>query len=323
MSIYEKIIPFKKMPYGLFWFLLGVLFGVAIELILYLFEGKSYYVTVLFLSTSIFIWPTVFIWFSRSFSTIMTEISELMWENQDCFKNWLSEREKRIFSFRNFYPKIISLIFGLGIPLTLCLLGIPVQNISVKILVLLALGFISFIGGHYAYVFIDLIITLREISNRPIRTPFFRLPHPSIVNLQRFYSTITMFILFAFSSLLFTVWNSPYGLHPYLLVWLSILGVYPFAMFLWSMYLIHKMMVKAKQSYIDIVNNQIQLILKNAIENSDDITFERLSKVVDIQVRVQKLDEWPISFSESITFVLTITTIVMQIAISLKNALHL
>ena len=320
MSFYERITPFKtKVPYWLFWFTIGLSVFVAGEAVLVSAGEDRFLLQALFGAVSIAGWPTMFIWMSRRFQSVMERLSFLMWKDPNEFQQWLQQRTRRIFSFGRVYPIITSLIFGLGVPLTLVYLGIPVRNELARYLGLAGLGFICFIGGHYAYVFIDLMVTLRDISERPIQAPFFRVPNPAITDLQGFYSAVIAFIVVAYSSLVVAVWQSPYGLNSYLLIWLSVLGMYPLAMFVWTIYKTHGIVKKIKYTHVDIVNEQIQKILSDAIENGDATKYEQLDNAMSIQNKVQDTKEWPVSYTETFTFLLTMTATILQLLLSLTS----
>ncbi len=120
--------------------------------------------------------------------------------------------------------------------------------------------------------------------------------------------------------LVIAVWQGPYGLSAIMLIWLTILSIYPLSTFIWSTIQVHRLAQKAKQAHLDVVNGLVQANLREISEHNTIDAYQKLEKAMGIQVQVQKTQEWPLNIPDTITFLITVMTAVVQTTISLTTA---
>jgi hypothetical protein len=313
ICIYEKIILFKKIPYWIYYPLIG-LGGFFIGDVLLRFYGeKQYYWTQILFASCIGIVPVIIIWISYSFQKTLRELSPMLWENQDDFKSWLQRRAIRIFSLSSFPSKAITLFVIVTGVVTIFAIGFPFKLQIVNSLAVTAFLLVLFVCGQCAYMLLDLLVTLREVVQRPPRFPFFLLFHPAIVNLQNFYSTIAIGVTLGYIGLIFALWYGPYGLRFEMQLWLTLLAFYPLTLFSWSILQIHNLIKSIKFTHVQAINDSLQPLVRKVSENSDLDDLSKIEKVMSIQTKVQTTSEWAFDLQGAATFVITLATAIVQL----------
>jgi hypothetical protein len=321
-STYEKIIPFKKIPYWLMYLLLGGLFFVFSGLALTHYGENLFLAIRVFITFAIGVIPSLLIQFSKVFITRMKELSALLWTDKSEFETWLERKNAQIFTLKTKQSKITSYGILIAVILTILFLGLPLKNQTLGIIALIGFTPTVFILGQSAYVCAELFFTLAELAKRPVQVPFFKLPHPTINGLYSDYSLLAILLTVGYALLFWAAWDSPYGLSVAILVWLIILAIYPVAMFFWSIVQVHILMQRIKQSHLEIINQQIQYELQKITDSQEASAYDQLTKAIDIQNKVQNLPEWPISLSGTITFFITTATAVIQITLSVLQVFN-
>lgn len=320
--VYEKIIPLKKVSFWYFYLLLGGALFITSGIILNQQNESPFYSMRFFGVFSLGIIPSLLIQFSKLFIKRMKELSSLLWTDKSGFEEWIGAKYYQIFTLRTSQSKIISFGITIAIIGTILFLGPPFKNKTLDIITIIGFTPIAFILANSAYICGKLFFTLAEIANRPVQVPFFKLPHPAINGLYSDYSLVAFLLTFGYALLFWAAWESPYGLSTAILIWLIVLAVYPVAMFIWSVTLVHILMQRIKQSHLEIINHKIQLELQRTTDAQDPNAYDRLTKAIEIQSKVQSLPEWPISFSGTITFFITTATAVIQITLSVLQVLN-
>lgn len=132
--LYEKIIPFRRVPFWIFWPMAGIVSIIGGWLLLFLFHETQHPWTLLIFG---FFWgglPTVIIWFFHSFYQKIRSLSHILWVSQIAFDEWLDNSIRKIFFIRSF-PSVlfIVLVVFLG-NLTIFFLGYPFDNFVTNLL---------------------------------------------------------------------------------------------------------------------------------------------------------------------------------------------
>ena len=186
ISTYERIIPFRSIPYWLFWSILGAIAFLNSELIIRIYNGQEllpFLLLRVILAIDFAGFPIAIVVLSRGFIEAMRSVSTILWDDLAAFENWLAQRQKRIFTLQSNSSKWTALLIGLSVTASFVLSGIPLNN-GVPIVYFLVAGTLfSIIGGQTAYVIIDLLVSLAELVKRETHVSFFRLPHPAITRL--------------------------------------------------------------------------------------------------------------------------------------------
>jgi hypothetical protein len=263
ICIYEKIILFKKIPYWLYYPILGLGGFLLGDAIIRAFGEKRYFWTQITFASYIGIVPVIIIWGSYKFQNILRELAPILWRQHDEFESWLQSKVERVFSLASFPSKIITLfVIVLGI-FTIFMVGLPFKSQIVNLMAAIGFFIVLFVCGQSAYLLIALLVTLREIVQRPPELPFFLLSHPAIINLQNFYSTVAICVTLGYISLIFALWYGPYGLSLEMQIWLTLLAFYPIILFSWSFLQIRNLMRKIKFLHVQMVNNSLQEMIVN------------------------------------------------------------
>ena len=326
MSTYERIMPFKSIPYWLFWLGIGVLAFISTEIMVRVYEEDEILNFPALRIIMAIIWagfPITLTWLSHRFYETLQFASDAFWNDPVEAAEWLQKRHKRIFTFQSGYSKLIAFFIGVSVTLSYSLGGIPIENLVPKIYFLITGTLVAFMGGQTAYIVIDLLVTLTELTRRNVQIPFFRLPHPRITRLQNYYAISALIMTAGYILLIIAGWQSPYGLsNPGVITWLSLLAFFPLALFIWSSTLIHTLVTRVKESFLELVNKQVQTLFQKTEEIPDIKTYDQLEKAMNLQVKIQSLPEWPFSFASIFTFLITLSTAVIQVIIPLLNVLN-
>lgn len=242
---YEKIALFKRVPYWLYWGILGLLILLIYQLLIYFLSETDYFVSRL-LSTFVFVGlPIGFIWTSRSFRELMEEFSPIAWTDKAEFEKWLNVRLKHNFTLSSRESRgLVIIIFVMAITTSIVSNRVLFQSDSLNAITFLLFILSAIIGGQVIFMVIALLATLTEIVKLPVEVPFFMLPHPAIGKLQGFYSTTAfiMTIAYVFTAVIF--WQGPLGISTLAMFWLIILSFVPLSIFFWSSFQIHKLIQK-------------------------------------------------------------------------------
>jgi len=326
LSTYERIIPFKSIPYWLFWMLVGVLAFVSSEIIIRAYNEKRLLPFLLLRSIISVAWagfPITLTWLSHRFYDTIRFASDVFWSDAAEFEEWLERRHRRIFTFQSGASKLIALLIGISVTVTYSIGGLPLENPLPKFFFVITGTLLSIMGGHTAYIIIDLLATLVELVRRDVQIPFFRLPHPAITGLQNYYSVAALIMTAGYSSLVIAGWQSPYGLsNPAVITWLSILAFFPLALFILSSFQIHLLMSKVKESQLEMVNEQVQSLFRKVSSKTGAKTYDQLEKAMAIQTKIQNLPEWPLSFASIFGFLITAATAIIQVVIPLLSTIR-
>jgi len=323
---YERIIPFKSIPYWVFWIGIGILAFSSSEIIVRAYNEKGFLPFLALRCIMSIVWagfPITLTWLSHGFFDTMRFASDIFWSDAAEFEDWLERRQKRIFTFQSGFSKLIALIVGISVTATYSLGGLPLHNTLPIIYFVITGTLLSIMGGQTVYIIFDLLATLAELTRKDAHIPFFRIPHPAITRLQNYYAVAALIMTAGYISLIVAGWQSPYGLfNPGVITWLSILAFFPLALFILSSYQIHLLMSKIKQSQLEMVNKQIQSLFQKNARKSGTKTYDQLEKAMTIQTKIQSLPEWPLSFASIFSFLITAATAIIQIIIPLVNALR-
>ena len=289
---FERVILVKKIPYWIYWFTVGVIVFVLGEIFARSINDELFFRDRVIFSLGIATVPTIHIWLCYSFEETMSELFGSIWKRNTGFDNWLDNSKKNIFTLHLHLGKITTgaiVIFGL---ITVFTLGIPFGEPFYNALGLLTFTPFLFICGQSLYIAIALLSHLARIVRMPVKVPFYLMPTTSLFKLRNYYLTLGLSILLFYVALVFAVWQSPYGFHPILLFWLSILALYPLGILFTSSFQIHVLMCNIKNAHIKKINDEIQQTLKISIGNNRGNFLVRLEKLMDIQDKIQKMKEW-------------------------------
>jgi hypothetical protein len=314
-STYERL-TLKKLNYWLFWPLLGVIGFLLGELLINIFADRHFLITQLLFGLGVGILPLSFIGFSHSLQKVILQISRFFWDDEDEFLDWLENRIQRCFTLRFWPSRLVTgsvIVLGSG---TVLFLGLPFKTTLLNILAYIGFSFVLIICGQIMYMISDSLIILRELINRPIKIPFYFLPHPAINELQNHYMMLSFFTIVTYIILVISIWQGPYGINIEMQVWLTVLAIYPISILFWVFSSVHKLMKRIKFANIEIINAKIQIALHTISEKKE---IEVLDSLMDVQRKVQSLPEWTINISGGVTFIISVLTLIAQIMITVQE----
>ncbi len=320
-STYERIILIKKIKYWLYWPLFGFFTFLLGELSITLTKDQHYWAIQVLFALGVGFLPVAYILFSHQFQKVMKAISRTFWDDNDVFNAWLKKRCNRIFTLSTWQSIVFTfMIVILGI-ITVLFLGLPFSSSVLKALSLIGFSWVLFICGHGAYICVDLLFTLYEVAHKKPSIPFFRMEHPAIAKLQNLYYFVALTITLGYISLTITIWQSPYGLVFLLQIWLTILSLYPLSIFFWTFFQTHHLLKNIKLSHLEIINDEVIKALSQVQKKKGLQDAEYLEKMMSIQGKVQSTKEWPLAGQDTITFLITFITVIVQLTVSILSFL--
>jgi len=142
-STFEYLI-IKKIPYWIYWPIIGFIFYTVSELLIFYFKEKRYFICQLFLVLGIYSWPVAYIYFSKKFSSVIRNLYKIFWQNEEGAIEWYDYHAKRTFTLNTIYSKIIFLLVFILLIFTLLYLGLPFYNNKLKIIAFFWIFFNSF-----------------------------------------------------------------------------------------------------------------------------------------------------------------------------------
>jgi len=311
--IYERLIPFKNIHYWIFWPILSICLLVIGSVNLYIMGEKQYPWAQLIFASYFGGIPTLFIWFYYSFQKRMINLSPILWKSNEEFDEWLKENLNRIFSINSFPAYFFTFLVVIMGHTTIYLLGYPFENNINNIFAAIVFSFVLFVCGHGGYTLIALMVALHYVVKRSPRLPFFQFSHPAISDLQSIYSFMAMAIFYGYSSLVIALRNGPYGLTIILQIWVTILAFFPLFIFIFSFLQIHKLISNIKYKSVKEINNRLQFMLKKINGDNSLRDLKKLETLMKIQTKVQSISEWPLDLQGLATFIIVLTTALVQI----------
>ncbi|MGI9065260.1 MAG: hypothetical protein ACR2HX_02500 [Pyrinomonadaceae bacterium] len=244
-------------------------------------------------------------------------------EDAAALDSWVESRAKRIFTFSSWGSYVVTALIAVPGLITIFVVGLPSKFTGLNLFGISFFGVILILCGHGLYMCLDLLLTLRELVMRPVQVPFFMMEHRAISKLQNYYAFVGATVAFAYLWLVVATWRSPYRLSNGVLeVWLTVLAIYPLAIFVVSLHQIHVLMRNIKLSHLAVINREVQEALR-AVQDSSNKRLEdaeSLEKLMDIQSKVEGVREWPIGSQTTLAFVtsfiITLVTAVTQVIIA-------
>ena len=321
LSTYERIILFKRIPYWLYWPIVGLLGFILGEIALTLLNEEHFLITQALFGAGVGLLPIVIISFAHQFEKATADLSGILWASDQEYAEWFIARKTRIFTLNSWVSKLVTAFVVIGALLTISWLGFPFKTLTANILAILGFIPLLIICGQGAYLLIVLLLTLREMVHLPPKVSFYLHPHPAIVRLQNSFSSASLIVTLAYICLVVSIWQGPYGFSLEMQIWLTILAFYPISMFFWSFFHVHILMLRVKNSHLETINREVNQTLEQVLKSRKNDDVERLEKLMGIQNKVQAMKEYPIEVQGALTFMATFTTLLIQIIISIGELL--
>lgn len=312
-SPYEKISTIFKIPYWIFWPLVGIILFSILQIIIYLNHETSYFITYAIGIIGIISWPIAMIYTSIEFYNVTKALIPIIWTEIQ-YDEWYTEQGNINFRFNQLSHHCLTIIIVIAGIYTYASLPLPFNYVSSNVVCILIFIIVIFIGSHSAYTIVRYIISLRNISLAySPKIPFYYLPHPSIDNLHSFYLKASIIVTLGYFSLLIAVRYSPYELiNAFVILWLSFLAFFPILLFFLSNYYIHTIMLNVKIDNISVINrfinDQLAITSKDRIKSNTEL----LNQYMEIQTKLLRMREWPVDIQGIVTFLISTTPIIIQ-----------
>jgi len=307
-----EYLTIEKIPYWIYWPIIGLIFYIVSELLIFYFKEKRFFIGQLFVIIGVYSWPVAYIYFSRTFNTLMADLCMIFWRNKEDALKWYNYHAKRMFTLKTLYSKILLSIFFILLIFTLLYSGLPFTNNKMKIISLFGFFLIAFIGANAIPIVFYNFIILQNLVRLEPKIPFFMFSHIGLTKLKRYIFSLITIVTIGYFALIPTGKYSPYGFSFLYMLWLTFLAIFPIGLFFWSLFKIHEIVTIAKYNQIKLINNKIQIQLKGLL-NDDEKSINNLMKCMDIQQKIASISEWPIDLKSIIALIIALLPLLFQI----------
>jgi hypothetical protein len=290
-TIWEKLVWPKNIPYWIFWGVTALISFAIFSAVLKFYNEEPYLITAAAGSFLTFMVPAHLIFSSHKLRIVLEPVSSILWMSDEEYDMWFRKTYERMFLFKTkvVWTAIILLpACAYALALTV---GSPFKHAVINGMGLVFVLPLLLSGSHAAYILIDLMRALREITSRRPFMPFGTTLYAETSALHGFFLHIGVVVTVSYIALALAVFGSPFRSIP-IVVALTALAFYPIALFVWSTTQIHNLMQSAKMGQVAAVNLLSQSSYKDA-NLASPATIETLDRVSAIQARIQIQKEWP------------------------------
>ncbi len=318
-TVFETFHLLKFIPYEIYWLGMGALVFISGELMILYYREPQYLVPQIFFCSTLGILPLLYKLYFLNFQTVTENINVLFEIDNDVWDEWLHREQKNIFTLKGKFSKILILTGLFLVFYTVLSLKMPFTAFPLIIFSIFALFLLTLFCGITLQFSIMLLLFLRKLTFLKTVARFYLFPHPELTKLNRYFSSLSIIISIGYIALVFSVWFSPYGFNFQMLIWLTVLALYPLTMFVWSFFHIHLIQHNVKFSFISLINEQVNEVLTFTLKEKDSGNIERLDRFMTIQSKLHDLKEYPFELSGFLTFIATSVITVIQLYIAFRN----
>ena len=304
--------------------LLSALIFVCGEAVVALLKDNDFRATQAVFALGLGLGPATLIYLAHTFESTLggdgtDSLASVLWppggegHAGEAFDTWRWRWQRYTFGLRTGKAKIMVLLITAAGVATLVYSGLPFHSPVLNVACLILFTALLLLCGRAAFTFLQLLRFLTDIGRRDVYAPFFRLPHPAISALLRYYSWLALMTVAGYVVLVVAVWTGPYGPSLLMLLWLSVLAAYPIAMVCWSVIQIHRLMQRAKQHHLDDASRLVAEALTGAQISGSLKRVGALREAMTVQERLQQVSDWPFSAASGTAFAASVATVLGQI----------
>lgn len=317
MTIYEKMIPTKKLHYSIYWLLVGTLALFISELIPRLFgEIWDILPRIILIYEVATIVPITAIWISHSLSDALKGIDFIVEVPSKDTSYWIKSKITSIVALSTPRAKIFILFFVALLIMLVITSNLRFNSLVLTVLMIVLVQPLFFIGAHSAYAMLSLPSFLMEIANYKIKSPLLISTSQFTEGLFSLYSRVSFISLLAYCAQAFAFYYMGILNRPQSTIWLILTGFFPFTLLIFSILQIRKLNRRIKLHNIDLINTQIYKITKGLKSKISPGNTIQLLNLMEIQNKIERSKEWPFAFEGIVTLILTIVIPLAQIVIS-------
>ena len=307
--------PFRSF-YELYWIGVAILTFIGGYLWIDYYNDHHYDISQICLSFSFVLVPLVFIWLHGRLLPIFDDLSIYLWKNPKEYESWVSYAMDNAFTLASLKSKIVACGITLLSLITILSMPFPFNTAVLNIVGVAGFLVVVFLYSQAAFVLISLLNCLGELAARESSFEFYLSPHPSISALFRIYIQCALFVVFAYCVVIITIYFEPYGVNSYMQGWLTFLAIFPIAMFVWTLFRVHKMLKNSKERHVRHISSKISECVRYLNKPSPDGNAAHLEKLMSIQDKVTAMSEWPIGVQSFTSFLAVSAPLAVQLIAS-------
>ena len=319
-TIYETIAP-ANLPMWMFWG--GVAAGLTGSFIVgTALAGETEYTIAVVLLGALSASVSISVGLSRRRYTVVAEgLQPILWSSREEWETWFSSTSKRIFTFASWGSRALPLSIFFGGMTTVAIHQDPFDAAWLNLWAYAALGLLLLQCGHAGFVVYSVNRALVEAVGRKPTFPFFRIVHPAVTALERFWFSGSSAVAGGYLLLVLAIWLGPYGFTADMLWWMTALSLYPTGSFLFAATQTNGLLRTAKEDHVSLINKPLQAFRGSdgnlAKQKPEDL--ERLKSLMEIQNLIEETREWPVGVLRAFTLALGLLVLATQVTISLSE----
>lgn len=318
-SVYDSLHFIKTIPFEIFWILWGSFIFVVGEILILWLKEPHFMVLQVAFCIGLGVAPLLYRVYHLQFKMVTRNLNVIFGMENEDWKNWIEEEEENIFSLKHRYSKAIVCLLLFFVGYTFLFLPPPFKSWVLNLFSFSSLFFLTLFASLTLQFTVMLLLFLRKLTFKDTVARFYLFPHPELTKLLRYYSSLSIVTSLGYITLVFSIWFSPYGFNTQMLLWLSVLALYPIVLFIWSYFHIHLIQHHIKFSFISLINEQVNDSLMVTLEAKDSENIEKLDKFMTIQSKLHALKEYPFELSGFLTFLATFIVTLIQIYLAVRK----
>ncbi|MBN8657756.1 MAG: hypothetical protein J0M11_18640 [Anaerolineae bacterium] len=316
---YEKIVFLPKIPHWLFSVLLSAI-SFYLSQILVTIDGQNsdnLLIPRILISAYACVVPVVLTWGFYNFQKSAIKFIDFLPEKDHLeFRQWISTRAQRIFSFQSWLVRLVVFAGMVGALFTVFYNGFIFSTTTLNLIAVAGTIVTSFLACHAAYILIDLMVTAYDLTNWHFKMPFYHSSQPTISELYNYFMIIVFWTIVGYILLVGSMWLIP-SLQTRFIGWITIATFYPLALFIWTLLQFHAILVNTKRQNMEIIGKEIEIALSELQTSKKKESIERLEKLMSVQENLRKMSEWSFSVQGFFTFLLSSGLAIVQTVISI------
>jgi len=318
MGIIDRYFWKQRIHYVFFWIFLGILYFLVFLLLMLIYSETALLWTFLIITLmGLTLVPIIATHASFLFKELLKKLESILIIPIDNKNLWFIEKTREIFSFDTFFSKLFSIFICILLSIFLLTLNLPIQNRQLKYLFIILLQPIFISGSRAGFIAIALLRFLTNAVKYPTKSPFYKPKDLVILPLTDFYSRVAIIALALYLLSLLAIILSSFIYSTQMIVWIIFSGFFPLALFIFSFFQIRNLVKRIKNFHVERINEQIQSIYDNLNREPSKENAETLNQFMEIQNKVEKIQEWPLSFNGLVTLIVTFLIPVAQLVISI------
>jgi hypothetical protein len=308
---------FLKRIWFLWWLILAFIGWVSTLLILKLFNEEFPLLGVIAFWLLFLFFPLINLITEKMYKNLDEKLDDL-YCNGGSFRKWITNYiEQNMFSVRNKYVWIVTIIITSLILVTVLVTGIPFKSPAIKVLSFIGLFVPAFCAGQGAFLIISSLYLLWKLSDFPVKPNYYYVVSASpFKHLYYAYNIFSVIIMVGYALTALLMWQSPIGFHPIFIWFLVFVSLFPLSLLVLSNILIRRIQNLVHAKFLVRINKMFETALTKLEESPTIENLEYVKKLLEIQQNIDKVKLFPIDIQNITVFFASTILPVIQFSLT-------